>query len=71
MIFRKQANSFMNHIKQKDAMDCGPACLAMVVKHYGRNPYLEQIQSGYDGNKCSLEFWRQTYDKSSGRRHTH
>ncbi|MDY3120748.1 cysteine peptidase family C39 domain-containing protein [Porphyromonas somerae] len=27
-------------IKQKDAMDCGPACLAMVVKHYGRHPDL-------------------------------
>ena len=25
-------------------MDCGPACLAMVVKHYGRNPNLEQIR---------------------------
>nr|WP_311520937.1 peptidase domain-containing ABC transporter [uncultured Porphyromonas sp.] len=30
--------------KQKDAMDCGPACLAMVVKHYGRHPDLEQIR---------------------------
>ncbi|WP_353867181.1 MULTISPECIES: cysteine peptidase family C39 domain-containing protein [environmental samples] len=26
-------------VNQKDAMDCGPACLAMVVKHYGRSPY--------------------------------
>ena len=25
-------------------MDCGPACLAMVVKHYGRHPDLEQIR---------------------------
>lgn len=25
-------------------MDCGPACLATVVKHYGRNPDLEQIR---------------------------
>lgn len=31
-------------IKQRDAMDCGPACLAMVVKHYGRNPDLEKIR---------------------------
>ncbi|WP_083317511.1 cysteine peptidase family C39 domain-containing protein [uncultured Porphyromonas sp.] len=30
-------------IKQKDAMDCGPACLAMVVKYYGRYPDLEPI----------------------------
>ncbi|MBR8729058.1 hypothetical protein IX332_000368 [Porphyromonas levii] len=25
-------------------MDCGPACLAMVVKHYARHPDLEQIR---------------------------
>lgn len=25
-------------------MDCGPVCLAMVVKHYGRHPDLEQIR---------------------------
>lgn len=31
-------------IKQLDAMDCGPACLAMVVRHYGRNPVLEQMR---------------------------
>ncbi len=37
----------MNHLKQKDAMDCGPTCLAMVVKHYGRKPYLEQIRENY------------------------
>ncbi len=24
------------HIKQHDAMDCGPACLAMVAKYYGK-----------------------------------
>ena len=27
-------------IKQKDAMDCGPECLAMVVKHSGLHPDL-------------------------------
>ncbi|WP_353888329.1 cysteine peptidase family C39 domain-containing protein [uncultured Porphyromonas sp.] len=26
----------MHLIKQRDAMDCGPACLVMVVKHFGR-----------------------------------
>ena len=31
-------------IKQRDAMDCGPACLAMVVKHYGVEPDIEQIR---------------------------
>ena len=30
--------------KQKDSMDCGPACLAMVVKYYGREPKIEQIR---------------------------
>ena len=39
--------------KQRDAMDCGPECLAMVVKHYGRHPDLEQIREdcalGKDG----------------------
>lgn len=34
----------MKFVEQKDAMDCGPACLAMVVKHYGRSPDLEQIR---------------------------
>ncbi|TFH94830.1 peptidase domain-containing ABC transporter, partial [Porphyromonas levii] len=34
----------MRYYKQKDAMDCGPACLAMVVQHYGRHPDLEQIR---------------------------
>lgn len=34
----------MNFVKQRDAMDCGPACLAIVVKHYGRHPDLEQIR---------------------------
>ncbi|WP_211637704.1 cysteine peptidase family C39 domain-containing protein, partial [Porphyromonas levii] len=30
----------IEYIKQKDAMDCGPVCLAMVVKHYGCHPDL-------------------------------
>ena len=25
------------HYKQPDAMDCGPTCLRMIAKHYGRN----------------------------------
>lgn len=35
----------MYHYKQHDAMDCGPACLAMVIKHAGRDPDIEQIRS--------------------------
>ena len=37
-------DSHRSYIKQRDAMDCGPACLAMVVKHYGHYPDLEQIR---------------------------
>ena len=25
------------HYRQHDAMDCGPTCLRMVAKHYGKN----------------------------------
>ncbi|KGL47561.1 peptidase domain-containing ABC transporter [Bacteroides heparinolyticus] len=34
----------LKFVKQKDAMDCGPACLAMIVKYYGRNPDHEKIR---------------------------
>lgn len=37
--------SYMYHYKQHDAMDCGPAWLAMVIKHAGRDPDIEQIRS--------------------------
>lgn len=30
-------------LKQKEEMSCSPACLAMAVNYYGRNPDLEQI----------------------------
>ena len=26
----------MKIIRQRNAMDCGPSCLAMIAKHYGR-----------------------------------
>lgn len=29
---------------QCDAMDCGPSCLAMIAKHYGLQPEIEQIR---------------------------
>lgn len=39
--------------RQYDTMDCGPACLRMVVKHYGRNISIqslrEKTQIGKDG----------------------
>lgn len=40
-------------IKQPDAMDCGPACLCMVAKYYGKNYTLEHLRNksfiGRDG----------------------
>jgi ATP-binding cassette, subfamily B, bacterial len=30
--------------KQLDAMDCGPSCLRMILKHYGRNVNLEFLR---------------------------
>ena len=30
--------------RQKDAMDCGPSCLAMIVKFYGLQPNIEVIR---------------------------
>ena len=29
---------------QHDAMDCGPACLRMIAKHYGRHYTLESLR---------------------------
>ena len=39
----------MDFVKQKDAMDCGPSCLAMIAKHYGLQPNIDVIRK-----KCSL-----------------
>ncbi|MCC6761087.1 MAG: peptidase domain-containing ABC transporter [Chitinophagaceae bacterium] len=33
------------HYRQLDAMDCGPTCLRMVAKHYGRSVSLEYLRS--------------------------
>lgn len=35
----------MPHIRQRDASDCGPACLAMVARHYGRKVSLARLRS--------------------------
>lgn len=32
------------YFRQLDAMDCGPTCLRMVAKHYGRNVSLEYLR---------------------------
>ena len=40
-------------VRQPDAMDCGPACLAMIVEHYGKQYTLEYLRDnsfiGRDG----------------------
>ena len=38
-------------IQQRDAMDCGPASLAMIVRHYGRTPDLDFIRLKSDLGK--------------------
>jgi ATP-binding cassette subfamily B protein len=33
------------HYKQLDAMDCGPTCLRMVAKYYGKSYSLQYLRS--------------------------
>ena len=44
---------FFKFIKQPDAMDCGPACLSMVAKYYGKDYNVERLRKqsfiGRDG----------------------
>lgn len=32
------------HYHQLDAMDCGPTCLRMIAKHYGKHYSLETLR---------------------------
>ncbi len=41
--------NFFSHYTQPDAMDCGPTCLRMIAKHYGRNYSLQTLRK-----KCFL-----------------
>lgn len=34
----------MDIIHQRDTMDCGPSCLAMIIKHYGQQPQRDQLR---------------------------
>jgi ATP-binding cassette subfamily B protein len=36
--------SAFSYYKQPDQMDCGPTCLRMVAKHYGRNFKLQTLR---------------------------
>src|SRR5690554_3237591 len=44
------------HYRQHDQMDCGPTCLQMVAKHYGRKYSLESLRqkSGINREGVSL-----------------
>ena len=38
------------HYLQHDAMDCGPTCLRMIVKYYGKNYSLQTLRErSFDG----------------------
>ena len=45
-----------NFYKQLDGMDCGPTCLRMVAKHYGRNFNLRTLSKlcGFNREGISL-----------------
>ena len=47
MILRESSD--MDYIEQIDAMDCGPSCLAMIIKHYGRQVDRDNLRQS-----CSL-----------------
>lgn len=50
---------------QPDNMDCGPTCLRMIAKHYGRSMSLEKIRSYTETNRdgTSLKNIAQTAEK--------
>ena len=33
------------HYKQADAIDCGPTCLKIIAKHYGKNLNIQQLRN--------------------------
>jgi ATP-binding cassette subfamily B protein len=33
------------HYKQADAKDCGPTCLKIIAKHYGKDLKIQQLRS--------------------------
>lgn len=36
---------YFPHYKELDAIDCGPPCLRMVAKHYGKSYSLQYLRS--------------------------
>jgi len=35
---------FIHFIKQRDAMDCGPTCLAMICRYYGKSFNIQTLR---------------------------
>ncbi len=50
---------------QLDAMDCGPTCLRMIAKHYGKHYSLETLRKkcfiGRGGKSARHQFGRREY----------
>ena len=44
------------HYKQHDAMDCGPTCLRMVAKHYGRGFSIQKLREASQIGKEGVSF---------------
>ena len=47
----------MKYYKQKDAMDCGPSCLAMIAQYYGLQPDIEAIRRTCALSKDGVSLW--------------
>ena len=43
--FSKKMRKKFPFYKQADAKDCGPTCLKIIAKHYGKNLNIQQIRS--------------------------
>lgn len=43
--------AFFRYYKQPDQMDCGPTCLRMVAKHYGRNFKIQTLRKYCETNR--------------------
>ena len=43
-ITRKNDNRPVPHYTQLDSMDCGPTCLRMIARYYGRRYSLETLR---------------------------
>ncbi len=44
----------MKITRQRDTMDCGPSCLAMIAKHYGLHSNIAKIRRSCALNKAAV-----------------